>query len=140
MASFSAQVSDFAKRSKRSQTLVMRTATQKLTAAVEDDTPKDTGNAFRSWLGSTTAMPPVRPDVEEFTATGATEVAIMGLDAGDTFYFGAQAAYMARLNYGFTGTDALGRTYNQAGKGWIERHAELWPQYVKEAEAMHKVT
>jgi hypothetical protein len=139
MASFSAQVSDFTKRSKRAQQMVMRTAVQKLTAAVEDETPEDTGNAFRSWLGSTTAMPPVRPDVAEFVDTGATEVAIMGLDAGDTFWFGAQAAYMARLNYGFTGTDSLGRTYNQAGKGWIEANAARWPQYVKEAESMFRV-
>lgn len=119
--------------------MVMRTSVQKLTAGVEDGTPKKTGNAFRSWLGSTTAMPPVRPDVDEFDNTAATEVAIMGLDAGDTFYLGAQAAYMARLNYGFTGTDALGRTYNQAGLGWIEDEAAKWPQYVKEAESMFRV-
>lgn len=117
----------------------MRTATQKLVANVEDDTPKDTGNAYRSWLGSTTAMPPIRHDVAAFVESDATTLAIAGLDAGETFYFGAQANYMPRLNYGFTGTDALGRTYNQAGKGWIERHATLWPQYVKQAEAMHRV-
>lgn len=139
MASFSAQVSDFTRRSKRAQEMIMRTSVQKLTASVEGDTPKLTGNAFRSWLGSTTAMPPIRPDVENFTETGATEVAIAGLDAGDTFYFGAQANYVPRLNYGFTGTDSLGRTYNQAGLGWIERNAELWPKFVRDAEALFRI-
>ena len=119
--------------------MIMRTSVQKLTAAVEDGTPKKTGNAYRSWLGSTTAMPPVRPDVSEFSDNDATGVAIAGLDVGDTFYLGAQAAYMARLNYGFTGEDSLGRTYNQAGIGWIEREAAMWPQYVKDAEALFRV-
>lgn len=134
MATFKAQVSDFVKLSKRDAKRLHRQAVQDLTEAVVEDTPVDSGFARRSWLGSTVSMPPIREGVEEFNNTGATAVAIAGLDTGNDFWFGAQAAYVPRLNYGFTGTDSLGRTYNQTGKGWIEKHAKLWPTYVKNAE------
>lgn len=134
MASFKAQVSDFVKQTKRDTTLVHRQAVQDFTEAVVEDTPVDTGNARRSWLGSSSTMPPVRPDAAEFLETGATELTIATLDVGDTYWLGAQAAYVPRLNYGFTGTDSLGRSFNQQGKGWIEKHAALWPTYVKAAE------
>jgi hypothetical protein len=71
----------------------------------------------------------------EFNETGATELTIATLGIGDTYWLGAQAAYVPRLNYGFTGTDSAGRTFNQQGKGWIEKHAALWPSYVRGAES-----
>lgn len=140
MAKFSAQVSDFTKDSKHAMQRVNQSAIQGLTNDVVSDTPKDTGNASWSWLGTTDAMPPIREDSVEFNASNATSVAIMGLKAGDTFYFGAQAAYIPRLNYGFTKKDKLGRQYNQSGIGWIERRAADWPSYVKTAENKFKVT
>ena len=40
---------------------------------------------------------------------------------------------MPRLNYGFTGTDSLGRTYNQAGRLFVERNAGRWQEFVDAA-------
>ena len=58
---------------------------------------------------------------------------IATLPPGSPVYIGAQAIYMPRLNYGFTGTDSLGRTYNQSGKMFVERNAERWQEFVDAA-------
>ena len=68
---------------------------------------------------------PVNPNALSGAAT---------LEPGDTVYIGWQASYARRQNYGFTGTDALGRRYNQAGYGFAEATAAKWPAIVK-AEA-----
>jgi len=39
------------------------------------------------------------------------------------------------MNYGFVGTDSLGRTYNQTGFGFVDAVAQRWPQIVIQAEA-----
>lgn len=134
MKTFSAQVSDWVRETKRTTTRVHRQAVQDFTEAVVGDTPVNVGHARRSWLGTTDAMPPIRPDLKEFNNGPATELTIAMLSPGDTYWLGAQAAYVPRLNYGFTGTDSLGRTYNQSGIGWIEKHEALWPSYVRGAE------
>lgn len=39
------------------------------------------------------------------------------------------------MNYGFVGTDSLGRTYNQEGYGFVDGVVQRWQQIVTEAEA-----
>lgn len=53
---------------------------------------------------------------------------------GEPIYIGWTARYARRQNYGFVGTDSLGRTYNQAGFGFAEATAAKWPAIVQ-AEA-----
>jgi hypothetical protein len=38
--------------------------------------------------------------------------------------------YARRLNYGFTGTDSLGRQYNQRGYFFVDLAAQRWQQIV----------
>lgn len=45
------------------------------------------------------------------------------------------AAYAARMNYGFAGTDSLGRSYNQAGRRFVDLAAQQWPRIVAEVVA-----
>jgi hypothetical protein len=54
---------------------------------------------------------------------------------GKPVYLGVQAIYAPRQNYGFVGTDSLGRTYNQSGAFFVEGAGAKWEQFVKEAEA-----
>lgn len=96
--------------------------------------PVDTGNLRRSLMASTTAMPAVKEGKEEFTDSGI-EMVIAGAELGSTVYLGFQAAYAPRMNYGFVGTDSLGRVYNQAGFGFVDAVAQRWPQIVAEEEA-----
>ena len=131
MASFSAQVRNWNDKAKRNFSLVHRSAVQKLYHGVVEDTPILTGNARRSWALSTTAMPQITGG--EFSAPPDIGLSIAGLPAGTPVYIGAQAVYVPRLNYGFTGTDSLGRQYNQAGLMFVERNAERWQEYVDQA-------
>jgi hypothetical protein len=57
-------------------------------------------------------------------------VALAGLEVGDTARFEWTMAYAARINFGFTGTDAAGRTYNQPGWNFVGFNAARWPDFV----------
>lgn len=96
--------------------------------------PVDTGNLRRSLMASTAEMPALKEGKEEFSDSGV-EMVISGAELGSTVYLGFQAAYALRMEYGFVGQDSLGRTYNQAGYGFVEAAAQRWPQIVAEAEA-----
>ena len=96
--------------------------------------PVKTGNLRRSLMASTSVMPTIREGKETFSDSGI-EMVIAGAALGSTVYLGFQAAYAARMNYGFVGEDSLGRVYNQAGFGFVDAVAQRWPQIVAEAEA-----
>lgn len=52
------------------------------------------------------------------------------MEAGDVATFGWTAEHAMRLNYGFTGTDAKGRTYNQPGNHFLEGATDQWQRIV----------
>lgn len=98
--------------------------------------PHDTGNLRRSFMASTAPIPSRGDDQTEFPDYGPeSEMVIANAPLGSTIHIGSQAAYAARMNYGFVGTDSLGRVYNQAGFGFLDAAQQRWPQIVKEAEA-----
>ncbi|MCM2293035.1 hypothetical protein NAC44_11950 [Allorhizobium sp. BGMRC 0089] len=96
--------------------------------------PIDLGNLRRSLMASTSDMPSVKPEQTTFTDSGI-EMVIAGAELGSTVYLGFQAAYAARMEYGFVGPDSLGRVYNQAGFGFVAAVAQRWPQIVTASEA-----
>ncbi|WP_421591085.1 hypothetical protein [Shinella sp. M27] len=96
--------------------------------------PIKTGNLRRSLMASTAEMPMIKPEQATFSDSGV-EMVIAGAELGGAVYLGFQAAYAARMNYGFVGEDSLGRVYNQAGYGFVDAVAQRWPQIVAEAEA-----
>lgn len=58
-------------------------------------------------------------------------LAIAGFETGQVLRFGWSAAYAHRVNSGFSGTDSLGRTYEQAGAFFVDGAAAQWPQIVE---------
>lgn len=135
MGSFAAKVKGFTKRAKRNQKLIMGRALDLLTDDMLDNTTVISGNLRRSLMASTFMMPQFKPGVKfDADNTGPISLTIIGMSARDTFYFGFQAAYAARWNYGFTGPDSLGRTFNQSGSGMVETSAAKWVLFVKQAE------
>ncbi len=138
--SFAAQVSEWAKAELEREEAVFQTAAQEVANEVRVPVaeggrmPVDLGNLRRSLMASTSDMPTIRADKTEFQDNGI-ELVIAGSQLGDTVFLGFQAAYAARMNYGFVGTDSLGRTYNQAGFGFVDAVAQRWPQIVTQAEA-----
>ncbi|USA40217.1 HK97 gp10 family phage protein [Pelagerythrobacter marinus] len=88
--------------------------------------PVKTGNLARSVVVDNEP-----PRIIEGLATGDYSLGIAGIKPGQPIYIGWQAAYARRQNYGFVGTDSLGRTYNQAGYGFAEATAAKWDGIVK---------
>jgi hypothetical protein len=139
MASFSAQVLKFTTDAKENAGLIFAGAVSKLEKEIKRNrktegglTPSDTANMIRSIMLSTTAMPKVDTVLKEYTAV---EFTVLPSHMGKPVYLGVQAIYAPRQNYGFVGTDSLGRTYNQSGAFFVEGAGAKWEQFVKEAEA-----
>lgn len=66
------------------------------------------------------------------TGSGSYTVAIAGYDLGQFMQFGWTMEYALRVEYGFTGQDALGRSFNQPGWQFVGKNASRWPQIVAE--------
>jgi hypothetical protein len=138
--SFAAQVSEWCQQVEGAAEAVFQTAAQTVanevrTAVAEGGRmPVKTGNLRRSLMASTSDMPTIKPGKETFSDSGL-ELVIAGAELGSTVYLGFQAAYAARMNYGFVGEDSLGRVYNQTGFGFVDAVAQRWPQIVAAAEA-----
>lgn len=91
--------------------------------ALRQATPVDTGNLRNSLRASkqgvqAASFPSGPGYANSSIAQSYGEIDSMKL--GDRITLAYAATYARRLNYGFTGTDSLGRYYNQAGRFWIE--------------------
>lgn len=138
--SFAAQVSEWASAELDRAEAVFQTAAQDVANEVRNPVadggrmPVKTGNLRRSLMASTSTMPLIREGAQQFSDAGV-EMVIAGAELGGTVYLGFQAAYAARLNYGFVGEDSIGRTFNQTGYGFVDAVSQRWPQIVAAAEA-----
>ncbi|WP_234907702.1 hypothetical protein [Rhizobium rhizogenes] len=138
--SFSAQVGAWAAAEMERAEAVYQTAAQTVANEVRTPVaeggrmPIKTGNLRRSLMASTSTMPTMVEGKQTFS-DGGVELVIAGAQLGGTIYLGFQAAYAARMNYGFVGEDSLGRVYNQAGFGFIDAVSQRWVQIVAAAEA-----
>lgn len=137
--SFAAQVSEWAKAETEREEAVFRTAAQEVANDVRTPVaeggrmPLKTGNLRRSLMASTADMPTIKEGKTEFQDSGI-ELVIAGAQLGETIFLGFQASYAARREFGFVGTDSLGRMYNETGMGFVSATAQRWPQIVQEAE------
>ena len=134
MGKFAAKVKGFKKLSERRQKAIVGRSISLLTSDILINTTVKTGNLRGSLMSSTLAMPQFKKGDTFVGNSSQVALTIAGMGSGDTFYFGYQAAYAARWNYGFTGADRLGRVYNQTGSGVVEKSAAKWRGFVKQAE------
>lgn len=142
MASFAAQVKQFTTDAEKNTGEIFASAVYKLEFELKRNrknggglTPVDTANMIRSIRTSPDAMPQVDTELKEYAETSFT---IGPHHVGKPVYIGVQATYGPRQNYGFVGTDSLGRSYNQTGAYFVEGAGAKWQQFVKEAEAENK--
>jgi hypothetical protein len=137
--SFAASISEWAKNELGAAEAIFQTAAQTVAHEVVKpladggNMPVQTGNLRRSLMASTAEMPTVKADQTTFRDSGI-ELVIAGAELGSTVFLGFQAAYAARVNFGFVGTDSLGRVYNQTGRAFVDKVAQRWPAIVAEAE------
>lgn len=102
--------------------------------------PVDTGFLRNSLVASTDGPTPVsdtKPtegrtyDQSGDTLDGPISLVIAGARIGQTIWACFTAAYAARMEYGFSGEDSLGRTYSQAGNGFVRLAAQRWTKIVE---------
>lgn len=61
---------------------------------------------------------------------GEVALQIAGMELGDTITGSYGMAYSNRLEYGFTGQDSAGRTYNQPAYAFVRTAAQNWASIV----------
>lgn len=57
-------------------------------------------------------------------------ITLESMKIGDVAQFAWTAPYARRLEYGFSGTDSLGRHYEQTGNHFVGAAAAMFPQFV----------
>lgn len=134
---FSAQIKDWAGRTSRNMELLFKASAQDVYSIAQTpvaqggNMPVDTGflrNSFVSGLNGSTAL----------SGPDAYMLAIAGAKLGDVIFGGWTAKYAARMEFGFSGADSLGRVYNQEGRGFARKAAMQWPRIVQTNAAVFK--
>lgn len=136
--SFSDSVTDWVRKSETRMTSVFRESAQEV--IYEAQRPKSRGgnmpvkDGFLRNSGQATLNQPIggttkKPKGYAGADWSADEVVLVINRATlkDTIYFTWTAAYAARMEYGFSGKDSLGREYNQAGNGFLRLAVQQWP-------------
>jgi hypothetical protein len=102
---------------------------------LRDTTPIDTGFLRSSLTLGINGAVPQGPNAEYgsvYNDVRALDV-IGQLKLGDRVTMVYQAPYARRLEYGFTGTDSLGRFYNQPGRFWITAAGQRYASIMRSA-------
>lgn len=145
--SFSAAVDAWCKESDARLEAVFKESTKRLIVEVRKpkakggNMPVDTGYLRNSLVTSTDGPTPIssesRPepgdkfDTASDTLSGPVTLIINGAKVGQTIWACFTAAYAARLEYGFSGEDSLGRKYAQSGNGFVRLAAQRWRAIVE---------
>ena len=144
---FTAQVKEWTERQARNMDLIAKDAIQTTFHAMTEVQPsvKDTGGsyeigkvpvdtgyligtAFLAINGADTATGNVASKTPPDFAMG-----LAGMEIGDVAMAAFTAPYARRLEYGFTGEDSKGRTYNQEGRFFVRQAAQGWQEAVNAA-------
>lgn len=132
--SFKAQLDDFAKLTARNMRYVASEAIQDVMEAAQTPQLGMSKGATSFEVGK---IPVAESDlINSLTSEGITgadsyTVAIAGFEIGDVMEFAWTEPYAARIEYGFTGTDKLGREYDVPGRHFVGENAAKFPEFVQ---------
>jgi len=123
-ASFQLDIARFVDKAKGKTQQFAVEMIQELNGQVVEATPVKTGFLRNSWYASLNGEPQGQG--------GDGTVAQMNLTAselkiGDTFRASNGAAYAMRIEFGFTGTDSLGRHYDQHPQSFVRATLDRAP-------------
>jgi hypothetical protein len=145
--SFTAQVNAFVSKSKE-RVIAVRNASAQEVMEIASTPRSEGGNlpfktgflrrSVRATIGEpqfTTIDAP--KDGGSLSGASPAEVVMTIANAGlnDTMSFVWTASYAMRMEWGFVGTDSLGRNYNQSGYRFVGLAAQQWPQIVERKAA-----
>jgi hypothetical protein len=139
--SFTAEVDEWVKATQGRMLAVFKKSAETVISNMQTTVPSggnlpiDTGFLRKSLL-ATLNQPSNKvtfkdENVNAYTYNSAqVTMVIVAAKIGDTIYAVYTAAYAARMEYGFSGVDSLGRKYNQVGRGFVRLAAQRWQQVV----------
>lgn len=127
MVDFSVSVSQWVERAKGNMDAAFRGIAERAVARVKELTPVKTGYLRSNWSAV------LRPDA--IPQPGASIDLISAAKAGDVIYIVNPVSYARRIEYGFKGTDSLGRRYNQEGRGMVQQTVTELPQIARSVVA-----
>lgn len=123
---FALDVAKFAEQAKANLRLTMIETIQDINEQIVVRSPgppgkdgKATGFLRGSWHAALNHVPTGRGQAGVIPTSRLNLVAAQ-IQPGDVYFLGNTAKYARRLEYGFVGTDSLGRTYNQVGRYWVQ--------------------
>lgn len=102
---------------------------------LRDTTPIDTGYLRSSLTAGINGSIPAGPNAAYGSVYNDVRLldVIGRLKLGDKITLVYNAPYARRLEYGFTGVDSLGRSYNQAGRFWITAAGQRYREIMRAA-------
>lgn len=131
-------VSEWAQENEKRMTAIFRLSTQRVIEVMQEYVPYRDGFLRASLVVLVNKdPPPANRTQENSTSTynpAEITLAIASAVPGDRIVAAYTMEYAKRLEFGFIGTDSLGRTYNQEGRGWTKRATQQWKQITKEVE------
>ncbi|OJU69055.1 MAG: hypothetical protein BGO05_16710 [Rhizobiales bacterium 63-7] len=139
---FASQVDEWVQQTEKRINAVFRLSTQKTITYMQENAPVQDGFLRASLVVLVNQNAPA-PDKSQKDGMGQytdayMQLQIAGAVAGDRITAAYTMEYARRLEFGFVGTDALGRTYNQPPRGWTRLAAQQWKRFVEEATAEAK--
>ena len=134
---FAAAVEDWAKKTEEKLDTVFKLSFQLTKEAVEQQTPVKTGYLLDSLTVTIGDIALIDPDASGSKGGGnaapAHAAVITGAKLGDTLSAGFVASYARRIEYGFNGTDSLGRHYSQPARAMVRMAVQRFPEFVQAA-------
>jgi hypothetical protein len=126
---FAVDISRWIAKARSNLNAVYEVTAELALAHVKSLTPVRTGFLRASWTIST-------GDSAEASGSGADALQELSrLKIGDRIVILNPAPYAMRINFGFVGTDSLGRHYNQKGNHMVERTIAVMPELARQAVA-----
>lgn len=136
-ARFSSQIDEWVNQTEKRINAVFRLSTQYVIGFMQESVPVQDGFLRASLVVLVNQDPPKADKTAEDGMGPYTDaymkMALAGAVAGDRIVASYTMVYARRLEYGFNGTDSLGRTYNQPPRGWTRAAAARWNEAVQQA-------
>lgn len=132
--SFTAQLEDFEEFTVQNLKYIASEAIQDVLEAAQTPQRGITKGATSFVEGK---IPVAESDLINSLTTNGTEgatsytVAISGYEIGDNMEFVWTAPHALRMEAGFSGTDSLGRKYEQPGRHFVGANARRFPEFVE---------
>jgi len=124
VATFEAQVGEWARKVEGAFDLLFREAAQELVSELNSLVPIDIGFLKNSLRASQTEMPLLSREGDGTAGIDPSAeivLVIAGAEAGDVIYLGYTANYAAHVHYGANG---------RPGRPWVSMVAQRWEQIV----------